>query len=156
MSSTLYRTGNISTLEENNISLFLNNVETETDLGIKDIFGRKREKVFSRFSDFHIVLSSLSQISKKLEVKLGVAKFDVAPKKRESRPSLDEGALIAIYESQSESSYENEIYGAIYDIAPVKAEGSPLDHAIDEMIHFNETFITKVLEHIKMNFERII
>ena len=130
-------------------------METDDDLRIKNIFGRKKEQVFSKFTDFHFVLSALSQISKKLETKIEVAKFDIISRERKSVPSVeDEEAFKAIYNEQPKNTFsEGESYGAVYNVTEDRKEGSALDHAISEMINFNETFITKVLEHIKTNFE---
>ena len=129
-------------------------METDDDLKIKNIFGRKKEQVFKKFADFHIVLSALSQISKKLERKIEVPKFDTISRERKSVPSVeDEEAFKAIYDEQPENTNEAEFYGAVYNETEERKEGSELDQAIDEMINFNETFITKVLEHIKTNFE---
>ena len=146
----VYRTNNLSTLEEKNVQLFLNCVDE--NLKIKQIFGEKKEQIFGKFSDFHLVLSALSQISKKLERKIGVAKFDT--KQRKSVTS-EEGkeAFKSIYDEEPESNYEGELYGGIYDTTQDRKEGTDLDQAINEMINFNETFITKVLEHIRTNFE---
>ena len=146
----VYRTNNLSTLEEKNVQLFLDCVDE--NLKIKQIFGEKKEQIFGKFSDFHLVLSALSQISKKLERKIGVAKFDT--KQRKSVTS-EEGkeAFKSIYDEEPESNYEGELYGGIYDTTQDRKEGTDLDQAINEMINFNETFITKVLEHIRTNFE---
>ena len=129
-------------------------METNDDLKIKNIFGRKKEQVFSKFADFHFVLSALSQISKKIERKIEVAKFDTISRERKSASVEDEAAFKAIYDEEPENADEAEFYGAVYNaVTEERKEGSALDHAIDEMISFNETFITKVLEHIKTNFE---
>ena len=131
-------------------------METDEALRIKNAFGRKKEQVFSKFSDFHIVLSALSQISKKLERKIEVAKFDVLSRERKSQsvpPAEDEESFKAIYDEQNENANEPEFYGEVYNETEERKEGSELDQAIGEMIKFNETFITKVLEHIKTNFE---
>ena len=129
-------------------------METDNDLRIKNIFGRKKEQVFSKFADFHIVLSALSQISKKLERKIGVAKFDAISREgKRVPPTEDKEAFKAIYDEQAENANEAEFYGAVYNVTEERKDGSALDRAIGEMINFNETFITKVLEHIKTNFE---
>ena len=69
----VYRTNNISTLEEKNIYLFIDEVEKQ--LKIKNIFGKLKEQVLRKYSDFHAVLDALSKISKMVENKIGVKSF---------------------------------------------------------------------------------
>ena len=75
-----YRTNNVSTLEEKNIRLFINIVEKE--LKLKNIFGKRKEEVFRKFTDFHVVIDGLSKISKKLQSKLEVKGFEKKEKKK--------------------------------------------------------------------------
>ena len=60
-----FRTHNSKSLEEENLRLFIE--KSKEILGIKEIFGREKEKVFRNFSNFPIVLNAIAQLSEKSE-----------------------------------------------------------------------------------------
>ena len=70
----IYRPNNISTLEEKNVSLFINFVETE--FKVKSIFGAHGPLVFHKFSDFFLVLSGLARLSKEIQKKFKIPRFE--------------------------------------------------------------------------------
>ena len=91
----VYRTNNISTLEEKNLVLFIKIVaeEFEGDKVMKDIFkkgikGKEKEsakgnhEVFNKFSDFSFVLTGLAKFSQ--EVK---KKYDIPPFTSSGKPT---------------------------------------------------------------------
>jgi len=147
-----YRTNNISTLEEKNISLFLDHVVSHVGLKRDKLFKNKEERVFRLFADFHLVLYGLSKISEKLTDKIGVPKFESKTRLTAS-DSDDEDNDNGIYDCGEEGG-GNEVYDTIYS-EQVMEGGAPtsLDMAVKEMVDFNNTYITRVLENIKNNFE---
>ena len=152
--TSLFRTNNISTLEEKNIGLFLNHVATHDDLKIKrtEVFRGKNEQVFDKFENFHIALAGLAKISEKLEKKIKVPKFEA--KSKLTTTSYADVDNNDIYENGGGE--ETEIYDQIYSQQVDSAgENTPqgLDMAVKELVDFNTSFITKVLENVKNNFE---
>ena len=81
LDGVIYRPNNISCLEENNLNLFINFVETE--FKVKDIFGVHGTKVFHKFSNFFVVLSGLAKLSKEIQRKFEIPKFVSSGKKTE-------------------------------------------------------------------------
>ena len=63
----IYRPNNISSLEEKNVSLFINFVETEFKM--KSIFGAHGPQVFHKFANFFVVLSGLARLSREIQRK---------------------------------------------------------------------------------------
>ena len=69
-----YRTNNVSNLEEKNIWLFISLVESE--LKIKNVFGKSKETVFRKYIDFFTVIDGLAKIPKKTASKSGIKSFE--------------------------------------------------------------------------------
>ena len=136
------------------MELFITSIEKELD--IKAVFKEKKRQVFRQFSDFHIVLSGLALIAKKLEPKLGVPKFD--SRSKETKPAGIAPLYSNIYEGNDDYDiYESKkevrmIYDDMYSIAE-QTGANPLARAIDDMVMLNENFVSKVLKHIKTNFD---
>ena len=128
---------------------------THDDLRIKrtEVFKGKNEQVFHKFENFHIALAGLAKISEKLEKKIKVPKFEA--KSKSTITSYEDVDSNDIYENGG-GDEEAEIYDQIYsqqvdsagEIAP-----QGLDMAVKELVDFNNSFIVKVLENIKNNFE---
>ena len=128
---------------------------THDDLRIKrtEVFKGKNEQVFHKFENFHIALAGLAKISEKLEKKIKVPKFEA--KNKTTVTSYEDVDSNDIYENGG-GDEESEIYDQIYsqqvdsagEIAP-----QGLDMAVKELVDFNNSFLTKVLENIKDNFE---
>ena len=70
-----FRTHNSKTLEEENLRLFIR--KSKEMLGIKNIFGEEKEKVFRSATNFSIVLNAIAQISQKSERSQGRLKTKV-------------------------------------------------------------------------------
>ena len=70
-----YRTHNSKTLEEENLRLFIK--KSKEMLGINNIFGDEKEKVFRNAANFSIVLNAIAQISQKSERSHGKLKTKV-------------------------------------------------------------------------------
>ena len=68
----VYRPNNISSLEEKNVSLFINFVETE--FKVKSIFGAHGSQVFHKFANFWVVLNGLATLSKEIYRKKRITK----------------------------------------------------------------------------------
>ena len=150
------RTNNISTLEEKNIGLFLTHVATHDSLKLRrdDVFKGQNEKVFHKFENFHIALAGLAMISKALEKKIKVPKFEAKSKSTE-KTSYDDIGNNDIYENgggdEEMEIYDQQYSEQVYDAGNTAPQG--LDNAVKELVDFNNSFINKVLENIKNNFE---
>eukprot|EP00092_Neocalanus_flemingeri_P026485 GFUD01028707.1.p1 GENE.GFUD01028707.1~~GFUD01028707.1.p1 ORF type:complete len:1203 (-),score=297.06 GFUD01028707.1:58-3408(-) len=150
MEGITYRTNNVSTLEEKNIRLFINYVENE--FKIKDVFGKLKEGVFRKFIDFHIVIDGLSKISKQLETKLGVKGFEKTKRKTEANYEYDSD-INNIYDDGERAVEEEEHYEKLYENAfGAVTETTSLDHAFEELIAINESFLIRCLKNIQENF----
>ena len=131
--------------------MFLNHVETELKIKRADVFKGKDEQTFSKFEHFHIALAGLALISKKLESKIGVPKFE--SKARETTVCYEDDEAVEIYEGGGRDDSALEHYDQIYSKQVMEElNASSLDMAISEMINFNETYVSRVLENIKTNF----
>ena len=102
----------MSTLEEKNIGIFLNHLTSIKKLDLKrnKIFKKRNEKVFDKFADFHIFLAGLAMLSKKLEKKINVPKFEC--KCKETVTAYEDEEKANIYEQGDEN--ENEHYDNLY------------------------------------------
>ena len=111
------------------MALFITSVAQELD--IKAVFKERKEQVFRHFSDFHIVVSGLALIARKVESKLGVPRFDSRSKETKSTnvpqplySNIYEGNDdYDIYESKKEA---RKIYDDMYSIAE-QTGANPLD-----------------------------
>ena len=134
------------------MGLFLNHVATHDDLKLlkREVFPGKNEQVFRKFEDFHIALAGLAKISEKLEKKIKVPKFEA-----ENKPTITRFEDVDTNDIYDHGEGD-EIYDQIY-IQQVDSAGEiapqGLHMAVKELIDFNNSFITKVLENIKNNFE---
>ena len=77
----VYRPNNISSLEEKNVSLFINFAETE--FKVKSIFGAHGPQVFHKFANFWVVLNGLATLSREIQRKFRIPKFVSSGKKTE-------------------------------------------------------------------------
>ena len=68
----VYRPNNISSLEEKNVSLFINFAETE--FKVKSIFGAHGSQVFHKFANFWVVLNGLATLSREIFRKKRITK----------------------------------------------------------------------------------
>ena len=143
----IYRPNNISSLEEKNVSLFISFVETE--FKVKSIFGAHGPQVFHKFADFFVVLKGLAILSGKIQRKFKISKFVSSGKKTEV------GYEDTDYKSNMIQGYNEEDRNRPDKIDIVKEERGMrgVDHAINEMIGFNERFLKEVLEPLK-TFEK--
>ena len=72
-----FSTNNVSSLEENNINLFLTNLSKLKISGIDDkLFGEKRETVFRDYVNFSDILNGIAKLSRQLEKKTNVRGLD--------------------------------------------------------------------------------
>ena len=69
----VYRSSNISILEEKNVGLFVNFVEKE--LRLESIFGALGTNVFNSFANFYVALSGLACLSQKIQTKFKIPGF---------------------------------------------------------------------------------
>ena len=142
----VYRPNNISTLEEKNISRFLSHVEKE--LKLSDLFGRKNgSQILQTFANFHIVLSGLAKVSEKIQERdRDIRSFQSSGKATvvsyQTKKEEDKYKINKIHYNEQESENWQNI---------VKDEKSltNLDFAVDEMIDFNNRFISEVLKPLK-------
>ena len=79
----VYWPNNISSLEEKNVSLFINCAETE--FKVKSIFGAHGPQVFHKFANFWVVLNGLATLSREIQKKFKIKKF-VRQKDRSGLP----------------------------------------------------------------------
>ena len=136
----VYRPNNISTLEEKNISLFLSHVEKE--LKLSDLFGRENgSQILQTFANFHIVLSGLAKVSEKIQERdRDIRSFHSSGKATvvsyQTKKEEDEYKINKLDRQQQEQQEKWQII--------VKDEKSltNLDFAVDEMIDFNNRFIS--------------
>ena len=77
----IYRPNNISSLEEKNVSLFINFVETE--FKVKSIFGAHGPQVFHKVANFFVVLSGLAKLSREIQRRFKIPRFESSGKKTE-------------------------------------------------------------------------
>ena len=145
LAGIIYRPNNITTLEEKNISLFLGHVEEE--LGLGDLFGKENgSQVLHKFSNFHIVLSGLAKVSEKIHKKDNTIK---------SFRSTGKATVVGYKEKQKDEEYKN---NEIHEVCLVenwqilvkeKKALTNLDYAVEEMIDFNNRFISDILQPLK-------
>ena len=159
----VYRTNNISTLEEKNLALFIKIVAEEfgeSDKDLKDIFKKPEEKkkrknsttesrkgsheIFNKFADFSFVLTGLSKLSKAIQ-------------KKNSTPSFSSSGRPTQFAYEDDNYKNNDVY-EVADIVRgkskyktvhnVTSEERPLDCAVKEMIDFNNRFLNDVLKEL--------
>ena len=117
----------------------------------------QNEKVFQKYENFHLALAGLAKISQIMEKKIRVPKFE-AKNKSTAKPGYIIDADIGkedIYENGA-GDEETKIYEQLYRAHVYNAEvgfHQDLDYAVKSLINFNNSFINKVLENIKNNFE---
>ena len=61
----IYRTNNVSNLEEENIKLFIE--KAKEFYNIDNIFKRQSHKVFKDFNNFYLILNAIAQLSNKIK-----------------------------------------------------------------------------------------
>ena len=106
----MFRTSNVSTLEEKNIALFLSHVEKELGIRREKIFKKRGDQVLGKFADFHIFLAGLALVSKKLEKNLDVKSFDSTS--IETKTNYQDDDQSKIYENTEVD--ENNHYDNLY------------------------------------------
>ena len=144
-----YRTNNVSNLEEKNIRLFISLVESE--LKIKDVFGKLKETVFRKYIDFYTVIDGLAKISKKIESKSGIKSFEKT--KRKTDPLYEFDSDIHNIYDDNERAEETEHYEKLYEEFFGGAESvTSLTQALEELMKINNSYLKRCLKNIKANF----
>ena len=106
---------------------------------------------FKKFTDFRIVIDGLSKISKQLETKLGVEPFEKTKKKTEAA-YVHETDINNIYDDRGKVE-EDEYYEKLYENALGGAtQITSLNHAAEELIAMNDSFLKRCLKNIQENF----
>ena len=142
----VYRVNNIATLEEKNISLFLNVVEQK--LGLPRVFGGHGSKVLQKFATFYVALLGLSRVSEKIEKMYKIPKFHCS--RRKTAVYFEDNN----YKANEIQGYREADYEQSLDILGIKMSPTSLDQAIEVMISCNARFLTKILEPLKHCEER--
>ena len=136
MEGISYTTNNIPALEEKNISLFLNYVEEEIKLPA--IFGGFGSKVFQKFANFYVALSGLARLSKSIDKKYEIPKFN------SSGERTVVGYQDMLFGNNNIQGYREANYQLMKDINLERAHTS-LDSAFEELIAFNSRFLNEIL-----------
>ena len=137
-----YKTQSLSSLQEKNVALFLKSVEQS--LGLKDLFGKEKEKTLRQYESFVPVLQGLAKLSKHQKVVQASGKqgFDASNRKAPN-------ACIADGEEPENSDYigayaEEKGTDEMYQQYMSVNKPSNLGKAIDELVRINEHFLTNV------------
>ena len=156
----IYRTNNISTLEEKNLVLFIKIVteEFKDSKDLKDIFkrgikGKKKESakgnhdVFNKFSDFSFVLTGLSKLSQAVKKKYDIPSFTSSGKPTQCNYEDENYMSNDVYEAADLGSRRCKT--KYKDVVKVTTEERALDFAVSEMIEFNNRFLRDVLTELR-------
>ena len=138
----IYNPNNISILEEKNVGLFLNFVKEE--LGLGNMFGDLGVRVFKSFSNFHIALSGLADLSEKIQKKFKIQRF------KSSGSRIIFGTFPFTNYAEDSSNAIQGYQEASLDPVIEEVKDRSVDQAINEMIGFNKQFLKKVLRPLKL------
>ena len=156
----IYETNNMSALEEKNLLLFIKIVEEEfaDTKDLKHIFkkpvgkGTKmeapelRHEIFTEFSDFGVVLTWLSKLSKAIQKKHNIPPFNSSG--RPTRLVQDDEKTTMLWETADTGGKK-----ALKSKEDKKRTTEELDSAVEEMINFNDSFLHDVLTELKSRQE---
>ena len=144
----VYRSSNISILEEKNVSLFVNFAEKE--LRLESIFGAFGSNVFNSFANFYIALSGLACLSQKIQTKFKIPGFTSSGIKTDF-PTFP-FTNYAEYSSRAIQGYKGADENLFNKVVVLKDQKTMkgLDYAMKEIIEFNERFLKEVLEPLTL------
>ena len=142
----IYNPNNISILEEKNIGLFLNFVKEE--LGLGHMFGDLGVRVFKSFSNFHYALSGLADLFEKIQTKFKIPRF-----KSSGRIIIFGTFPFTNYAEDSSNAiqgYQEASLDPVIEVVKDQETHHSVDQAINKMVGFNEQFLKKVLQPLKL------